>query len=263
MLYIGEEVGTGDGPGSRHRARSARRHDDLRQEPAELARRHRHRRRRAACSMRRTSTWTRSPSGPAIRTGVDRHRRVAGRQHPARRQGEGRAGRPRSPPASSTGRAMPQLIEAVRDDRRRDPADRRRRRRRRHPHDRSGRDRHRHLSRHRRRAGGRARRRGAALHRRPDAGPAACSTREEKVARAAQMGIADPNRIYTHRGHGARRRAVRGDRRDRRQHADRRAFTANDITTAYHRHALLVAHRPRDQGAPPGPGQVLTARASA
>ena len=44
MLYIGEEVGTRQRAGGRHRARPAGRHDDLRQEPAEFACRHRHRR---------------------------------------------------------------------------------------------------------------------------------------------------------------------------------------------------------------------------
>ena len=81
-------------------------------------------------------------------------------------------------------------------DRRVDPPDRRRRRRRHHPHDRPGDDRHRHLSRHRRRAGGRARRGGAPLHRRPDVRPADRSTRDEKRARAERMGIAEPGRVY-------------------------------------------------------------------
>ena len=38
MLFIGEEVGTGDGPGGRHRARPARGHDADRQGHAERAR---------------------------------------------------------------------------------------------------------------------------------------------------------------------------------------------------------------------------------
>ena len=70
MLYIGEEVGTRKGPEGRHRPRPAGRHDDLRQEPAELAGGDRHGRDAAACSTRRTSTWRRSPSARAIRTGV-------------------------------------------------------------------------------------------------------------------------------------------------------------------------------------------------
>jgi fructose-1,6-bisphosphatase II / sedoheptulose-1,7-bisphosphatase len=50
--------------------------------------------------------------------------------------------------------------------------------------------------RHRRRAGRRACGGGAALHWRADAGPAELNT-EEKVARAAKMGISDPKKIYT------------------------------------------------------------------
>ena len=42
MLYIGEKVGAGHGPEDRHRARSARRHDDHRQGRRQRARGHRH-----------------------------------------------------------------------------------------------------------------------------------------------------------------------------------------------------------------------------
>ena len=37
MLYIGEELGTGERPGGRYRGRSARRHDAVRQGDAECA----------------------------------------------------------------------------------------------------------------------------------------------------------------------------------------------------------------------------------
>jgi fructose-1,6-bisphosphatase II / sedoheptulose-1,7-bisphosphatase len=90
MLYIGEEVGTGEGP-----------EVDIALDPLEgtticaknlpnslaviaIAE-------RAACSTRPTSTWTRSPSAPAIRR-HRRSRRVAGREHREPRQGQGRAG---------------------------------------------------------------------------------------------------------------------------------------------------------------------------
>ena len=45
--------------------------------------------------------------GPGYPHGRRRSRRVAGGEHPAPRQGQGRASRTRSRPASSTGRAMP------------------------------------------------------------------------------------------------------------------------------------------------------------
>ena len=67
MLFIGEKVGTKIRPESRHRRRSAGRHDAVRQEHA---RRHCHAgdgRGWHACCTRPTSTWTRSRSGRAIR----------------------------------------------------------------------------------------------------------------------------------------------------------------------------------------------------
>ena len=81
--------------------------------------------------------------------------------------------------------------------RRRRAADPRRRHRRRDLDHRSQGDRHRHLLRHRRRARGRAGRGGAALHRRPDAGPAAPPEEGGGDARARAMGITDIKRKFT------------------------------------------------------------------
>ena len=224
MLYIGEEVGTRRRPGGRYRARSARRHDDLRQEPAERAGRHRRSRKRAACSSRRTSTWTRSRSVRAIRTAsIDIDASPA--------ENIANLAKAKGVPVSRDHRLHPrpaapcQADRGGARDRRRDPPDRRRRRRRHHPHDRPGRDRHRHLSRHRRRARRRAGGGGAALHRRPDAGPAAPRHAGKGGARG-QDGHHRSRQGLPDRGHGARRRAVRGDRRHRRQPAGRRAASA-------------------------------------
>ena len=176
--------------------------------------------RRGACSTRPTSTWTRSPSARATR----RASSISTRRPPTT---SARSPRPRacrsarSRPASSTGRAMRRLIEELRATgaairligdgdvagviHATEP----------------GRDRHRHLSRHRRRARGRARRGGAPLHRRPDAGPAGDQFRRAARARAPH-GRHRPQPQIRHERDGARRRAVRGDRRHRRQPALRR-----------------------------------------
>ncbi len=79
----------------------------------------------------------------------------------------------------------------------------------------------------------------------------------EKVARAAKMGIVRSEADLPGAGHGARRRAVCGNRRHRRQHAGRRQVRAHLHHHAHHRAALVVAHRARDQGTPSGSGKVL------
>ena len=68
MLFIGEKVGSaiGTGPQDRHRARSAGGHDDLRQPRGRTRSPCWRSPRRAGCSTRPTSTWTRSRSGRAI-----------------------------------------------------------------------------------------------------------------------------------------------------------------------------------------------------
>jgi fructose-1,6-bisphosphatase II / sedoheptulose-1,7-bisphosphatase len=71
----------------------------------------------------------------------------------------------------------------------------------------------------------------------------------EKVERS-QQGL-------SRRRDGARRRAVRRNRRDRRQHALGREVRPQLHHHAYNRAAFVVAHRTRDQGAPSGSGQVL------
>ena len=104
MLYIGEEVGSGDGPGGRHRRRSARGHDDLRQGDAECARGAGDlRARRPAERARHVHEQDRHRSG--LSRGHRRSRRTA-RATTSRRWPRRRAcPSPRSPPASSTGRA--------------------------------------------------------------------------------------------------------------------------------------------------------------
>ena len=70
MLFIGEKVGAaqGHGPAHRHRARSARGHDDHRQGRRQRAWPSSPSPSRATCSTRPTSIWTSSRSAPAIRT---------------------------------------------------------------------------------------------------------------------------------------------------------------------------------------------------
>ena len=136
MLYIGEEVGTRQRAEGRHRPRSARGHDDLRQEPAERARGDRHRRggqpaqrarrlhgedrHRPRLSARASSISTRRPPRTSARW--PEAKGVAGRRDHRLRP------RPAAPCPADRGDAR---------DRRRDPADRRRRRRRRDPHHRA------------------------------------------------------------------------------------------------------------------------------
>ena len=79
----------GRGAGGRHRRRPARRHDDLRQEPAELARRDRHHAaRRPAQRAGRLHGEDRHRPGLSRRPGRPRH--AAGGGDPAARRGEGR-----------------------------------------------------------------------------------------------------------------------------------------------------------------------------
>ncbi len=79
----------------------------------------------------------------------------------------------------------------------------------------------------------------------------------EKVERAAKMGISDPKKIYR------ADEMARGDvlflrhRRDRRQHAGGREVRPQLHHHAHHRAAFLLAHRARDQGPAPGSGKVL------
>ena len=68
MLYIGEKVGTGQGPEDRHRARPARRHDDHREGRRQRARGDGDGRCMAGFSTRPTSIWTRSRSAAGCRT---------------------------------------------------------------------------------------------------------------------------------------------------------------------------------------------------
>ena len=109
-------------------------------------------------------------------------------------QGQGRRGR-RPGGADPRSSAPPGADRRGPRDRRPDPADPRRRRRGR-DRDRAAEHRHRHLHGDRRRARGRARRRGAALDRRPDAGQAAPFATTTRRSRAKRMGITDLERIY-------------------------------------------------------------------
>ena len=107
MLYIGEKVGTGHGPQDRHRARSARGHDDHRQGRRQRARGDRDgRARRLPQRARRLHGQDRGRRRPAGRG--RRSRRDAARptcKNLARGQEGARS--PISWSASSTGRAMP------------------------------------------------------------------------------------------------------------------------------------------------------------
>ncbi|EFG38196.1 fructose-1,6-bisphosphatase [Brucella sp. NVSL 07-0026] len=64
---------------------------------------------------------------------------------------------------------------------------------------------------------------------------------EEKVARAAKMGISDPKKIYTLEEMAKGRCALRGDRRDGWQYAFRREIRAGLYPDPYDRDALVVA----------------------
>ena len=70
MLYIGENGRHRQGAEARHRARSARRHDDHRQGRPQRDGRASPWRSRAASSTRRTSTWTRSRVGGGLPDGI-------------------------------------------------------------------------------------------------------------------------------------------------------------------------------------------------
>ena len=174
MLFIGEKVGNKNGPkvdiavdpleGTTLCAKNM---------PGAIAT-HRHGRQRHAAACAGLSTWTRSPSGPAIR------RAPVDLDAPAEENIVRLAKAKGVKPADITAILLDRprhadMIAAIRKTRRRGQPDQRRRRRRRHPLRRAE-DRHRHLSRHRRRAGRRAGGGGAALHRRSDADPAGAST---------------------------------------------------------------------------------------
>ena len=231
----------------RHRARSARRHDHLRQEPAELARRHRASPSEGSLLYAPDVYMDKIAIGPGYPEGLVDLDAAAGGKHCPHRRAPRACRSPRSPPASSTGRAMPRLIEEVRATgaairligdgdvagviHTTDPAE----------------DRHRHLYRHRRRAGGRAGGRGAALHRRPDAGPAGARHTGEDRARPPHGHRRTRPRLR-HGGDGLGRRALRRHRRHRRQPAAGRALRPRHHHHAHHRHALVLRHGARDQG---------------
>ena len=90
MLFIGEKVGTQARPEGRHRGRSARRHDAVRQEHAGRDRHHGDgRRRHAAQRARRLHGEDRDR--PRLPQGRGRSRRAGRGEHPQPRQGQGRA----------------------------------------------------------------------------------------------------------------------------------------------------------------------------
>ena len=183
MLYIGEKVGTGQGPKI-----------DIALDPLEgttitakgganaLAV-HRDGRRTAASSTRPTSTWTRSRSAAACRTASS----ISTRRRPTTSTNLAQAkkvevadlvvcilDRPRHAELIAKVREAGARIMLIGDG---DVS-------RRHRHLRPG-DRHRHLHGLGRRAGRRAGGGGAALHRRPDAGPAAVPQRRRARPRPA------------------------------------------------------------------------------
>ena len=94
------------GPAHRHRARSARGHDDHRARAAPTRSPSSPWRRPAASSTRPTSTWTRSPSAADLGDVVDLDETPADEPEESR-QGEAGRGVAISSSASSTGRAMP------------------------------------------------------------------------------------------------------------------------------------------------------------
>ena len=195
--------------------------------------------------------------GPGYAKNVDRPRCAAGREHPAPRQGQGRAGlrhhraraRPSAPCRDHCG--DPQ-------HRRRRAPDHRRRRRRRDPHREPRRDRRRHLHGHRRRAGRRAGRGGAALHRRPDAVPA--DPRHAREARARrQDGRQRSPHDLRHRGHGEGRLPVRGHRRHHGLAAHGRQVPQGQCDRDRDgRDALRHRHRALHQGRAPRAGKNST-----
>jgi len=109
---------------------------------------------------------------------------------------------------------------------------------------------------HRRRAGRRAGGGGASLHRRADAGPPHPRHAREGGA-GGQDGHLRSEEDLPGRRDGAGRRAVLRHRRDRRQHAGGREVRPQLHHHAHHRAAFLLAHRARDQGPAPGSGKVL------
>ena len=188
MLLHRREGRIGRGARGRHRGRSARGHDDLRQGDAQCARRAGDLRARRPFARAR-HLHEQDRDRPGLPAGRRRSRCPARRQHRGAGEGEGRAGRrdhrlhprPAAPRRADRGRAQGRCRRAAHS---------RRRHRGRHLDDRPGRDRHRHLSGlgrcARRRAGGG----GAALHRRPDAGAAAARVR--RAARARRRRWASP-----------------------------------------------------------------------
>ena len=135
MLYIGEKVGLAHArdssgprpalPAGRHRRRSARGHEPVRDRRAERHRGARRVRRAAACCTRPTSTWRSWSSGRARRMHVSLDAPVAREpqgDRPLPRPRRRRPGRhrARSPAAREADRRHPR-------DRRPHPADRRRR----------------------------------------------------------------------------------------------------------------------------------------
>ncbi len=84
--------GNGRGAGRRHRARSARGHHDLRQEPAQLARRHRDRG-EGQPALRAGRLHGQDRGRPGLSGRHRRYRRIGPGKHREPRQGQGRAGR--------------------------------------------------------------------------------------------------------------------------------------------------------------------------
>ena len=82
MLFIGEKVGTKNGPEGRHRGRSARRHDALRQEHAGRDRDHGHGGRRHA-AQRARRLYGEDRDRPRLSEGRGRSRRAGRAEHPS------------------------------------------------------------------------------------------------------------------------------------------------------------------------------------
>ena len=245
MLYIGEKVGTGQGPQDRHRARSARRHDDHRQGRRQRARGASPWPRPAASSTRPTSTWTRSRSAAACGEVVDLDETPADNLQEPRQGQEGRGRRSRRlhPRPAAPRRADRQGARG----RRAHHADLRRRCQRRH-RDLAARERHRHLYGLGRRARGRAGGGGAALHRRPDAGPAAVPQRRRARPRAAARHHRSRPQIRAARSRQGRRH-VRRHRRHRRHHAAGRAALPRRRDDPFDGDALEDRHGAHHRGA--------------